>query len=102
METGPVRSVRPFTRENLAGRPGHEDGRLVERPLELEVAPRQMSEDQAVGPPCEHSGDADGAGTRAAGQGDPRAALPRTHPNLARPHQLDNVHIDPPVECPVM
>src|SRR5580693_5493986 len=55
-----------------------------------------MSENGAVGPPGEHASDANGTGPRTAGEGDPRPALPRAHPDLAWAHHLNDVHIDTP------
>ena len=76
-------------------------GRVV-GPLQLEVAARQVGQDRPAGSAGQHAGDADRAGAGAAGQGDPRAALPGPHPHLAGAEHLDDVDVHPPGEGRVM
>ena len=64
--------------EHFRRRAGHEDGAWSSGPVQLEVAAGEMGKDPPVGPARQDSGDADGTGAGAAGQGDAGARVPRS------------------------
>src|SRR4051794_38206757 len=63
-------------------------------PLDVQVAAGQMDQDLSLGSADDDAGNADGAGTRAAGPGDATAALPGSHLDLARRDDLHPMRVD--------
>ena len=91
----------PFPAEDFHRRAGHVDVPVF-GPMQLEVAAGQMGENLPLGPAAQHAGHADGAGPRAAGQGN--SPLPRSHVRIVTSCRLwtcTKCDVDPAAEISV-
>src|SRR5262245_45392416 len=89
---------RPFPAEHLDRWAGHVHVIVRFRPVQLQVAARQVGGDPPTAAPGQHSRHRHRTRPGAAGHRFPGTALPDAHRDLLRPVDADELHVRPPRE----